>query len=89
MVEGVNQFAHALNFRQEETMLRRQLISTLLKLFGLSVLGLGTADAQTTEAHKSFNIMIKSAWEALSGSSAVQTTDYTRQERGSQFAASA
>jgi hypothetical protein len=51
-----------LNFRQEETMLRRELISTLPKLFSLSVLGLGTADAQTTEAHKSFNFMIKSAW---------------------------
>jgi hypothetical protein len=33
-------------------MLRRELISTLPKLFSLSVLGLGTADAQTTEAHK-------------------------------------
>jgi len=43
-------------------MIRRQLISILPKLFGLSVLGLGTADAQTTEAHKSLNIMIKSAW---------------------------
>jgi hypothetical protein len=58
----LNQFARAWNLRQEEKMIRRQLISILPKLFGLSVLGLGTADAQTTEAHKSLNIMIKSAW---------------------------
>jgi hypothetical protein len=58
----VPESARAWNFRQEEKMLRRQLISPLPKLFGLSVLGLGTADAQTTEAHKSLNITIKSAW---------------------------
>ncbi|HEV2729377.1 MAG TPA: hypothetical protein VGV15_05045 [Terriglobales bacterium] len=43
-------------------MVRRQLFSTLPKLFGLSLLGLGAANAQKTSAHKSLNIMIKSAW---------------------------
>lgn len=43
-------------------MLRRQLFSTLPRLFGVGLLGLAAADAQTTPARKSLNIMIKSAW---------------------------
>ncbi len=43
-------------------MLRRQLLSKLPQLFGLSLLGLGSARAQVTAARKPLKIMMKSAW---------------------------
>jgi hypothetical protein len=46
----------------EEIMIRRQLLSKLPQLFGLGLLGLQSANAQVTGAHKSLKIMMKSAW---------------------------
>ena len=43
-------------------MIRRQLLSRIPQLFGLGLLGLGTAKAQETTGHKPLKIMIKSAW---------------------------
>jgi len=43
-------------------MVRRQLLSKLPQLFGLSLLGLGSARAQETAARKPLKIMMKSAW---------------------------
>jgi hypothetical protein len=43
-------------------MIRRKLLSTLPQLFGLSLLGLGSAKGQTTENRKPLKIMMKSAW---------------------------
>jgi len=43
-------------------MIRRQFIPMLAQLFGLSLLGLGEANAQEIATHKSLKIMIKSAW---------------------------
>ena len=48
--------------RREEIMVRRQLLSKLPQLFGLSLLGLGSARAQETAARKPLKIMMKSAW---------------------------
>jgi len=48
--------------RLEEFMVRRQLLSKLPQLFGLSLLGLGSARAQETAARKPLKIMMKSAW---------------------------
>src|ERR1700733_9188635 len=41
---------------------RRQLLSKLPQLFGLSLLGLGSVGAQVTAARKPLKIMMKSAW---------------------------
>ena len=49
-------------FRLEEIMVRRQLLSKIPQLFGLSLLGLGSARAQETAARKPLKIMMKSAW---------------------------
>ena len=43
-------------------MIRRQLLSTIPQLFGLSLLGLGAGNAQETPARKPLKIMMKSAW---------------------------
>jgi hypothetical protein len=43
-------------------MIRRQLLAKLPRLFGLGLLGLGSANAQVTGAHKQLKIMMKSAW---------------------------
>ena len=43
-------------------MVRRQLLSGLPKLFGLSLLGLRSARAQESAARKPLKIMMKSAW---------------------------
>ncbi len=43
-------------------MVRRQLLSKLPQLFGLSLLGLGSAKAQETATRKPLKIMMKSAW---------------------------
>jgi hypothetical protein len=43
-------------------MIRRQLLSTLPSLFGLGLLGLGSAKGQTAEPRKPLKIMMKSAW---------------------------
>jgi hypothetical protein len=48
--------------RLEEIMVRRQLLSKLPQLFGLGLLGLGSARAQETAARKPLKIMMKSAW---------------------------
>jgi hypothetical protein len=47
---------------EEMIMIRRKLLSTLPQLFGLSLLGLGSAKGQTTENRKPLKIMMKSAW---------------------------
>lgn len=49
-------------FRLEEIMVRRQLLSKIPQLLGLSLLGLGSARAQETAARKPLKIMMKSAW---------------------------
>lgn len=41
---------------------RRQLLSKLPQLFGLSLLGWGSVGAQVTAARKPLKIMMKSAW---------------------------
>jgi hypothetical protein len=46
----------------EEIMVRRQLLSKIPQLFGMSLLGLGSARAQETAARKPLKIMMKSAW---------------------------
>ena len=43
-------------------MIRRQLLSKIPQLFGLSLLGLGAGNAQETTARKPLKIMMKSAW---------------------------
>jgi predicted peroxiredoxin len=43
-------------------MIRRQLLAKLPRLFGLGLLGLGSANAQVAGAHKQLKIMMKSAW---------------------------
>ena len=43
-------------------MIRRQLLSKFPKLFGVSMLGLGAANAQETGTRKPLKIMMKSAW---------------------------
>jgi predicted peroxiredoxin len=43
-------------------MIRRQLLSKIPQLFGLSLLGLGAGNTQETTAHKPLKIMMKSAW---------------------------
>jgi hypothetical protein len=48
--------------RPEEIMVRRQLLSKIPQLFGMSLLGLGSARAQETAARKPLKIMMKSAW---------------------------
>jgi hypothetical protein len=50
-------------FLPEDVMIRRrQLLSKLPQLFGLSLLGLGSVGAQVTAARKPLKIMMKSAW---------------------------
>jgi len=46
----------------EGTMLRRQLLSRLPQVFGLSLLGTRAAAAQETATRKPLKIMMKSAW---------------------------
>jgi hypothetical protein len=47
----------------EDVMLRRrQLLSRIPQLFGLSLLGFGSAGAQVTAGRKPLKIMMKSAW---------------------------
>lgn len=41
---------------------RRQLLSRIPQLFGLSLLGFGSAGAQVTAGRKPLKIMMKSAW---------------------------
>ena len=43
-------------------MFRRELLNKLPQALGLGLLGLGSARAQETSAHKTLKIMIKSAW---------------------------
>ncbi len=43
-------------------MIRRQVLARLPQLFGLGLLGLGSAKAQEAAAHKPLKIMMKSAW---------------------------
>ena len=43
-------------------MIRRQLLSKLSQLFGVSLLSFGSAAAQETPKHRQLKIMIKSAW---------------------------
>jgi hypothetical protein len=43
-------------------MIRRQVLSKLPQLFGLSLLGLGATNVQETPTHKPLKIMMKSAW---------------------------
>ncbi len=43
-------------------MIRRQLLANIPHLFGLGMIGLGTANAQETAARKPLKIMMKSAW---------------------------
>jgi predicted peroxiredoxin len=46
----------------EEFMIRRQLLSKMPQLFGLSLLGLRAAGGQEVTARKPLKIMMKSAW---------------------------
>jgi hypothetical protein len=46
----------------EELMIRRQLLSKIAQLFGLSLLGLRAAGAQDAAPRKPLKIMMKSAW---------------------------
>ena len=43
-------------------MMRRQLLAKVPQWFGLSLLGLYSADAQLAPGHQSLKIMMKSAW---------------------------
>ena len=43
-------------------MIRRQLLSKITQLFGLSLLGLGAGTVQDATASKPLKIMMKSAW---------------------------
>lgn len=50
------------DFSERGIMLRRQLLSRLPRVLGLSLLGLGAATAQETPTRKPLKIMMKSAW---------------------------
>ena len=62
MVPGIHSRPSLEFGRLEEIMVRRQLLSKLPQLFGLSLLGLGSGRAQEAATRKPLKIMMKSAW---------------------------